>query len=137
MMIATQYGNLKLSRKVKAELDETMRSWRTVYDAIAVLDDTKPNLERLTDMLVYEVHNGSPRPQLIVRLHMRINRMRQRLEYQDIMARLGIDHTRSPVPNPHIAPPLKKAASKAVKPPMAARKLPPIVAPRSAKRAHA
>lgn len=99
-MNSINYSKIKFNAIKKAELDATMRSWRIIYDATSDMPDDEPSLAKLVDMLVYEMHNDAPRAMILVRLHMRINRMRQRIEYREIMNEVGMWVRRSPAQSP-------------------------------------
>jgi hypothetical protein len=85
-MQATDYSKIKITRVRQGELAAALHSWRTVYRAIKDLDDSDESLHYLADMLACEVRNpDGPRLQIMTRLHMRINAMRQRLEYNSVL----------------------------------------------------
>jgi hypothetical protein len=82
------YFAVELSRVQREILEPKMTSWRTVYDHTHLMDDSSGNLKQLGLMLAWELHNpDGPRAQILTRLHMRINAMRQRLEYSTVIKR--------------------------------------------------
>lgn len=87
-MNVVKYSEHKLNNPQRAELDSVMRSWRTVYARTHTLEDSEENVKLLGQMLVYEATNpNGPRAQVMTRVHMRLNAMRQRLEYSHLISR--------------------------------------------------
>jgi hypothetical protein len=85
-MDVKDYSAVELSRIQKQNLTPKMASWRTVYDQTHLLEDSSHNLKQLGLMLAWEIKNpDGPRSQILTRLHMRINAMRQRLEFNAVI----------------------------------------------------
>lgn len=86
LMEVAQYQKMSLSGKKVKDLASIMTSWRTVYAAMSELEDSTESLDRLAEMLAWESHNkDGPRYQLLSRIHMRLNAMRQRLEHAELL----------------------------------------------------
>lgn len=81
------YTKLKPGSATKLRtLKSKMTSWRTVHASISDMKDTPSNLETLSLLLGIEATEPSlGRQQIMSRLHMRINGMRQRLEYNKLL----------------------------------------------------
>lgn len=85
-MKTQDYSAIQLPTSKRTKMEPVMRSWKTVYKEIRLMRDSESNLAVLSEMLAYELDNDmGPRAQVLTRLHMRINAMRQRLEYSKII----------------------------------------------------
>lgn len=85
-MEVVHYPKIKLEKSQKADMTALMSSWRTVYAAIKDMPDSVENLDKLAEMLAWESQNpAGPRKHLLDRLHMKINSMRQRMEYVNLL----------------------------------------------------
>lgn len=85
-MEVTNYATLAPTSASKKRLNSALVSWRKVYAHIRDMDDSEKNLKELSEMLALEMSNpDGGRHQILTRLHMRINAMRQRLEYAKVM----------------------------------------------------
>jgi 16S rRNA U1498 N3-methylase RsmE len=84
-MQATDFKTVKLTGAQKKVISPMMQSWRSVYPEIKDLEDSNASINMLMRMLVSEMANKEgPRLQLMTRLHMRINAMRQRMEIAQV-----------------------------------------------------
>lgn len=84
-MEAVNYQRLVLTPAQFKSVLPTLTSWRTVYPVIKDLPDSDASLKKLAHMLAVEMQNkNGPRSQILTRLHMRINAMRQRIEVAQI-----------------------------------------------------
>lgn len=78
----TDYKKLPLTPKEKKQIEAVMFSWRGVYPTTQKMEDTPRNVEILSKMIAWEANNpAGPRAQILTRLHMRLNAMRNRLEF--------------------------------------------------------
>ncbi len=83
---AVDFTTIRLDPKTQKDLAPNMVSWRTVYLFMRDMDDSVENLHKLSNVLALELANPEgPRHQILMRLHGRINSMRQRLECSEIM----------------------------------------------------
>lgn len=113
-MEATVYSKLTLPPKTRKALAPAMASWRSLHKEIRHLPDSNESLTTLAQMMVLEIHReGGAREQLLGRLHMRINAMRQRMEVENIEKATGVKIVKSPVKAAApAATPARKASAK-------------------------
>ena len=89
-MDATDYLQLQLTPAARAEFAAAMHSWRTMHPEIRSFPDSNESLTKLATMVALELTRDPPRHQILARLHMRINAMRQRMELASIGEAAGI-----------------------------------------------
>lgn len=82
-MQLTDFKQIEITPKERKFLAPHMHSWRSIYPLSAELEDTQKSLGILEKMLAYEVQvtEGGARKQVLTRLHMRLNAMRNRMEF--------------------------------------------------------
>lgn len=139
-MEAFNFEKIKLPSQKQAALARDMTSWKNVYTAIAKLPQSDKSLTELSEMIAFEMRRDAPRAQLLARLHMRLNNMRSKMEYERLMAKAGVPaisksgrpaaKAEAPEPIPVLKPtPTRKAPS-----PVSTRKVQvPAVAGRKSK----
>lgn len=119
-MEVVDYKNMRLTAAQRKALALVMGSWRSVHVQMRVLDESIKSLNTLATMLAYELQSTAPRHQLITRIHMRINAIRQRMEYAMAIKHATVmPETRPPKPPMRKYKPGKKAKVKKVTPKLA------------------
>lgn len=72
--------------KNSRELQKCMQNWRTIHEYIADMEDLPGNVKTLGDMLAMELkRKEGARHHILYRLHMRLNRMRGRVEQEQVL----------------------------------------------------
>lgn len=132
-MEATVYSKIRLTSKDKTSLAPAVASWRSLHNEIKGLPDSNDSLTRLAQMMALELarDGDGPRAQLLARLHMRINAMRQRMEVDGIEQAAGVKIIKGRITNARI-----DAATAAVKALNATRKVNAAIAKAKPKAKH-
>ena len=85
-MAAIDYAAIPLSAGQRMSLAPIPVSWRTLYPVMKELVNSNASLAMLGTLIACELQNAEgPRQQILGRIHMRINAMRQRLETTQIL----------------------------------------------------
>lgn len=127
MIHAVDYSKVKVSKARAEQLADVISSWRTLWTAIKDLEESNDNLTYLSELLVCEARNPDLRADMLSRLHMRINGMRQRMEIASVYALAGIPPVVRTRKVERIPPALHKSPGRPKAPPdvAAAVALPP------------
>jgi len=94
MSVTTDFHTqIKVTKADRARLTKYLGNWRTAHGYVSTLEDTPENVDEIAVLLNIELTNPLwPREHIIKRLHMSLNRMRGRVEYDRMMSNVGKNH---------------------------------------------